>query len=509
MTFFLKLLNIFLSVLLHIINSEPKNSPFVSKWTNATKRGKFIMINITKRCLALLLSIGLGLGGTASVPISDRVISQKGASEVWSAEAQGGQSEWRSHEGRSCAFTDEKICDIKSIICISKNDKNNIFAECNGDILSGYRDISIVSDNSILTEEKFMAAMCDSITMSDCEYSDVCDGSAAASTTTIYPETEYVDTLSENVKVGSRFLELFFGEKKETRRLIACGGVFGVKIKQKYPSVIEASGIPALKCGDLIISVNNQKVSSAEDVKSIVSSSDRGSVTIEAKRGDGTVRIEIVPKQDGGEYRLGITLKDVTAGIGTITFIDPETGKFGGLGHGICDSEGGNIVEMQSGDVVSVVLGGIHKGESGNPGELSGIMTEKVIGKLSVNCDVGVFGTLTSDELSSLGDVYEIGTRDEVTAGEATIISTLRNGKKAEYKIEIYDIDEGSEGSKSFKIKVKDPALVAISGGIIRGMSGSPIIQNGKLIGAVTHVLVNDPTSGYGIFIENMLDAID
>jgi stage IV sporulation protein B len=162
---------------------------------------------------------------------------------------------------------------------------------------------------------------------------------------------------------------------------------------------------------------------------------------------------------------------------------------------------------MQCGDALEVVLGGIHKGECGNPGELSGIMTDVIIGRLDINTEVGVFGTINKDCISNLGESYQVAKRSEIKPGEASIISTVKNGKKAEYKIEIYDIDQSSTGSKSFKIRVKDPALIAITGGIVRGMSGSPIIQNGKLVGAVTHVLVNDPTIGYGIFIENMINT--
>ncbi len=384
------------------------------------------MINIGKRCLALLLSVGMGIGSLGSAPtlIQDNACSSQRESSLQTA------------------------------------------------------DVRLASTTA--TVEEYATVLSDE----DC-----------------------VNVLSENVKVGSRFLELLFGDKKETRKLIACGGAFGIKIKQEYPSIVEASGVPALRSGDLIVSINNREVHSAEEVKELINSSKGESVTIEARRGEETVRLEVIPKEEDGEYRLGITLKDVTAGIGTITFIDPETGEFGGLGHGICDADSGDVIKMQSGVAVSVVLGGIHKGESGNPGELSGIMTDRVIGNISANCEVGVFGKLIDGDIEGYGEILEIGKRDEVTSGEATILSTLRNGKKAEYKIEIYDIDQSSDGSKSFKIKVKDPALVAISGGIVRGMSGSPIIQNGKLIGAVTHVLVNDPTSGYGIFIENMLDA--
>lgn len=311
---------------------------------------------------------------------------------------------------------------------------------------------------------------------------------------------------SENIKVGSRFWELLFG-KDEPKKLIVSGDVFGIKIDQKYATIVDAPGVPALKCGDSIISINHKEVTSAKEVKDAINSSGGSSVTLAVKRGNETLKFELVPKLENNEYRLGITLKDTTAGIGTITYIDPETGCFGGLGHGICDAESGAVVEIKGGCATEVLLGGIHKGEVGNPGELSGIMTDKLLGKIDKNTEVGVFGRLNS--IDTLGDTnaYEIADKNEIKAGEATIISTLKNGKKAEYKIEIYDIDKNSSGSKSFKIKVKDSALIAITGGIVRGMSGSPIIQNGKLIGAVTHVLVADPTSGYGIFIENMLNA--
>lgn len=316
----------------------------------------------------------------------------------------------------------------------------------------------------------------------------------------------FTRTDGENIKVGSRFWELFFG-KEESRTLIASGDVFGIKMKDKYPAIVDAPGVPALKCGDRITAINGREVHSAAEVKELIGQSGGESVTLSAMRGDSTLRLEMVPKLEGGEYRLGITLKDVTAGIGTITFIDPKTGDFGGLGHGICDSESGAVIPMESGSAMEVVLGGIHKGEVGNPGELSGIMTDTTIGKIASNTSVGVFGRLDNFNAEAAGKTYEVAHRNEVKAGEATIISTVKNGKKAEYKIEIYEIDQGSEGSKSFRIRVKDPALMAITGGIVRGMSGSPIIQNGKLVGAVTHVLVADPTEGYGIFIENMLSA--
>ena len=321
---------------------------------------------------------------------------------------------------------------------------------------------------------------------------------------------ECAPVLSENVKVGSRFWELFFGEqqkeKDDTVTLIPGGEVFGVKIKQKQVTVTDAKGVPALKSGDVIISINGESINSAADVKRIVENSAGNSLTIRALHADEEIGVEIKPTYRDGAYQIGLSVRDGAAGLGTVTFIDPETGAFGGLGHGICDSESGDVIEMRSGDVCGVILGGVHKGESGKPGELCGILTEKDLGDLSINNECGVFGVITEKAFIK-GDAIPVGRREEVTEGEATIISTIKNGKSGAYKIEIYDIDRGSDGSKSFRIRITDDTLKALTGGIVRGMSGSPIIQNGKLVGAVTHVLVADPTEGYGIFIENMLSA--
>lgn len=321
---------------------------------------------------------------------------------------------------------------------------------------------------------------------------------------------EYTPTLADNVEVGSRFLELFFGKDKgeEPAALIPGGQVFGVRIRQKHVTVTDSPGVPALKAGDIILSVGGETVNTAKDVKRLVQKCGGNSLTIRALHRGNEIAVEIRPSFEDGEYRLGISLRDGAAGLGTITFIDPRTGLFGGLGHGICDADSGEVISMESGQVCGVILGGIHKGESGKPGELCGVLTDRQIGDISVNSECGVFGILTDTSGLSSASEFTVGKRDDVTEGEATIISTLKNGKTAEYKIEIYDIDRDSEGSKSFRVRVTDETLKALTGGIVRGMSGSPIIQNGKLIGAITHVLVADPTEGYGIFIENMLDYV-
>ncbi|MBO7196171.1 MAG: SpoIVB peptidase [Clostridia bacterium] len=319
---------------------------------------------------------------------------------------------------------------------------------------------------------------------------------------------ESVGVLADGVQIGSRLWELFFGEDEDRSEvsLLPGGSVFGVKIKQKYVTVTDARGIPALKNGDIILSVDGESVKNASDVKRMVQKSRGNSLTIRALHQGSEIAVEIRPSFENGEYRLGIALRDGAAGLGTVTFVDPKTGVFGGLGHGICDADSGEVIAMDSGEVCGVILGGIHKGESGKPGELCGVLTERDLGDITVNSECGVFGIIT-DIPSGLGQPISIARRDEVCEGEATIISTLKNGMTAEYSIEIYDIDMSSEGSKSFRVRVTDETLKALTGGIVRGMSGSPIIQNGKLVGAITHVLVAEPTEGYGIFIENMLNA--
>ena len=323
-----------------------------------------------------------------------------------------------------------------------------------------------------------------------------------------YNTEESVEALSDNVSIGSRFQELLFGDgkTKNALKLIPGGEIFGVKIKQECVTVTDAKGVPALKAGDTLLSINGKGVNYVSDVKSVLSKCGGESVTIRALHNGSEIGIEVRPQLIDGQYKLGLSLRDGAAGIGTVTFIDPESGLFGGLGHGICDSETGDVVPMQSGVATGAILGGVHKGECGKPGELTGILTDEVKGTLTVNSDCGVFGILDSDDIPSRTAI-PIAHHTEVVTGEAKIISTVKNGKTAEYKIEIFDIDRDSTGSKSFRIRVTDEALKAMTGGIVRGMSGSPIIQNGKLVGAVTHVMVANPTEGYGIFIENMLSA--
>ena len=342
--------------------------------------------------------------------------------------------------------------------------------------------------------------------------------SLAASNNEIYDQSfspvkpEYDQANKENIKISSRFYELIFGKKEkgtQNDEIMLCpsGDAFGILIKEDGITVC-SSTCDSILVGDRIIKIENRECVSCSDVYDAVRESGGAPLKIALIRNGAVTEISATPKYTDGEYKLGITLRAQSAGIGTVTFVDPATLSFGGLGHAVSDAETGEPVTVKSGIASGVTLGACKKGTPGKAGELSGILNKTVIGQICKNSECGVFGKLNSLP-EGINKAIPIAKKNEVKVGEAEIISTIKNGKTAYYKIEITDIDYTSTGSKSFKIKVTDPTLISLTGGIVRGMSGSPIIQDGKLVGAVTHVMVADPTEGYGIFIENMLSAAE
>ena len=302
---------------------------------------------------------------------------------------------------------------------------------------------------------------------------------------------------------------------------VLLGGIpFGVKFYSGNMTVSGFSEVdgeggdssPAYEAGlrenDVIIKINGNEVKSAEEVTRAVENSQGKTISFICKRNDKDITLNVTPikSRSAGTYKIGIWIKDSTAGIGTITYVDPNTGEFGGLGHGIYKSETGELLKIRRGIINDVKISGVVKGEVGAPGELKGFFSSGKNGIVNKNTDCGVFGVLTKfKESKYLRQEIEIASRDKVKNGKASVFCTLSDNTLKEYTIEI-NCDK-CENSKCFNITVTDPALLAETGGIVQGMSGSPIVQEGKLIGAVTHVLVNDPTKGYGIFIENMLNA--
>lgn len=293
--------------------------------------------------------------------------------------------------------------------------------------------------------------------------------------------------------------------------LIPVGKIIGLQLRDDTVTVAaydDALGNNAknagLKIGDEIVKIDGTDIGCTEDVRAALSSCG-SEVELTVRRGSKLSTLRLTPEQTADGPRLGVYLRQGIAGIGTVTFYDPETGKFGTLGHGVSDPKG-DLLRMTQGYAYEAQILSVKKGKSGDPGQLKGSADAvSAFGTLLRNTPQGVFG-ITKQGWK--GEPIPVADFEEVHTGTAAIRSTVCGDTAQEYSVEILKIyPEDRTDGRNFLIKVTDPTLLSITGGIVQGMSGSPIIQDGKLIGAVTHVLVNDPTTGYGIFIENMLDA--
>ena len=269
-----------------------------------------------------------------------------------------------------------------------------------------------------------------------------------------------------------------------------------------------------LQIGDNILEINGTKVNNAAEVRQIVNKI-KNDVRLKVKRKDDMMNIKLTPVEsaDDNLYKIGVWVKDKTAGIGTLTFYDPSNNTFGALGHAITDPETGTVLSVAQGELLNSRVESVKQGKAGNPGEIKGIFYEadKPLGQLTKNTDYGIFGKTYSEIKNPIyQQPLQIGYQSEIKKGPAYILTTLEGDKVEKYSIVIEKINRQSKAStKSMVIKVTDKRLLDKSGGIIQGMSGSPIIQNNKIIGAVTHVFVNDPQKGYGIFIEWMLQDVN
>ena len=270
-----------------------------------------------------------------------------------------------------------------------------------------------------------------------------------------------------------------------------------------------------LKSGDYIVKINGTTVNDKEKLVEYVQKCEGDSVKLKVNRNGELISVSVKPeKADDGTYKIGAWIRDDTAGIGTLTYIDPSTGDFGALGHGITDVDTGTLLDILSGDVYRAHVMSINKGVRGNPGEIVGVMSRtdsNYIGSLSDNDRIGIYGKVENTErcldmLEIESDrLYEIGYASSVHEGDVKIISECL-GELAEYSAVIESVDHSNVNTeKAMRIRITDERLLSSTGGIVQGMIGSPIVQDGKLIGAVTHVLVDDPAEGYGIFIENMI----
>lgn len=307
----------------------------------------------------------------------------------------------------------------------------------------------------------------------------------------------------------------------DTKYAVPCGMPIGIYMKSDGLMVIGTGEVttkggdvidPAdgvLKSGDYIEAINGVPAANKKDMIKAVNETKDTPLLLEVRRGDEELEVQMTPVEtNDGDYKLGLWIRDDTQGIGTLTYMGMN-GEFGALGHGISDSDTGLLVNTSGGELYDTEILGIEKGTFGKPGVMSGVIyygTQSRLGTIDANTEEGIFGAV-NDKLKNRigGEAIPIGYRQDVKKGTAFIRSCI-SGEPKDYEIEIQKVDYSTaRKSKDMVIKVTDPALLELTGGIVQGMSGSPIIQDGKLIGAVTHVFIQDSTRGYGIFVENML----
>lgn len=271
----------------------------------------------------------------------------------------------------------------------------------------------------------------------------------------------------------------------------------------------ENSGIEQ---GDIILEVNNSQIKNTQDLIDEVNNSEGKPLTIKYSKNEQTLNTSITPIKTNNEYKIGLWVRDATAGVGTLTFYEPSTNLFMSLGHGITDIDTEKIVDIATGELITANIVSINKGRKGIPGEIRGtIDTGNTIGKIYKNTNFGVYGLVTNKNYLNMNtnEEIEVASREEIKEGKAEIICQLDNNTKRKYNIEIERVyRNNNQDNKSMLIKITDQELLEKTGGIIQGMSGAPVLQNGKFIGAVTNVLVNDPTQGYAIFADMMIKQI-
>ena len=301
-----------------------------------------------------------------------------------------------------------------------------------------------------------------------------------------------------------------------SKEIIASGETVGIKLNADgilivgsyeingHNSLVEAG----LKIGDKISSINNKDVSSVEEMVNIISNCNCDSLKIEYERENKIKKTTLNLYEDKGVLKTGLYVKDSVSGVGTLTFIDPNTKYFGVLGHEIADATTGDVIDIKSGTIFDSKITGIIRSSEGNPGEKNALLySDKVEGNVLENTKKGIFGEYTNNIDTS--KLYKVANIDDIKMGDATILTVLDGVEVGEFSINITSINETKDKLKNIEFEITDETLLDKTNGIVQGMSGSPIIQGDYIIGAVTHVVVNDPHKGYGIFITNMLEEAE
>ena len=299
------------------------------------------------------------------------------------------------------------------------------------------------------------------------------------------------------------------------------GTPFGMKLYTEGVLVIDMTDVETEKGnvnpakdagiikGDYIVSVDGRKISTNEELSAAVEASAGNEMKFEIKRGGKTkiIRFCAALSKETNSYKVGLWVRDSSAGIGTLTFYSPATGVVCGLGHGVCDEDTKELLELDSGELVTAEIISVEKGSAGSPGQLKGKFTNSTIGAIDLNSEDGVFSLLKGK--LSLSNLTEIALKQEIKDGAAQLLCTVNGDSPKLYSCTVKKRNSAYlSPTQNLIVTVNDSELLNLSGGIVQGMSGSPIIQNGKLVGAITHVLIDDPTKGYGIFAENMLETV-
>lgn len=322
--------------------------------------------------------------------------------------------------------------------------------------------------------------------------------------------------------INSKELTTLHKEKRKNIEVYPGGISIGVKINNKgalvvgysdistYDGLSESPGkIAGIELGDIIEEVNGENIETCSDLISKVKSCRNDELTVKILRGNSEITKKVPLIKEDNEYKIGLWVRDSTAGIGTLTFYDKDSKTFGALGHPITDGDTNVSFNIKSGTLLRSSILSIKKGERGNPGEIKGLFINEneSIGTIEKNTSSGIYGDGLTELINpNFNKAMTVAYRDEIKEGHAQIITTVEDDGAKAYDIEILKLlPQDEPGSKSMIIKIVDPVLLEKTGGIVQGMSGSPIIQNGKIIGAVTHVLINKPDVGYGIYIEWML----
>ena len=322
--------------------------------------------------------------------------------------------------------------------------------------------------------------------------------------------------------INSKELTTLHKEKRKDIEVYPGGISIGVKINNKgalvvgysdistYDGLSESPGkIAGIELGDIIEEVNGENIETCSDLISKVKSCRNDELTVKILRGNSEITKKVPLIKEDNEYKIGLWVRDSTAGIGTLTFYDKDSKTFGALGHPITDGDTNVSFNIKSGTLLRSSILSIKKGERGNPGEIKGLFINEneSIGTIEKNTSSGIYGDGLTELINpNFNKAMTVAYRDEIKEGHAQIITTVEDDGAKAYDIEILKLlPQDEPGSKSMIIKIVDPVLLEKTGGIVQGMSGSPIIQNGKIIGAVTHVLINKPDVGYGIYIEWML----